>query len=51
MPEDYSPGCSDLATGGGATPNVRNTIKNCQPGAKPRFIVQFTNPYGLKIAL
>ena len=36
--KSYSQGCTDSST------SPKNTIAACQPGATPKFFVQFTNP-------
>jgi hypothetical protein len=36
----FSTGCLDASL----TP--RNTVRNCQPGSTPKFLVEFTNPTG-----
>jgi hypothetical protein len=38
----YSTGCIDSSL----TP--KNTVRNCQPGSTPKFIVEFTNPTGMR---
>jgi len=38
----FSTGCLDSSL----TP--RNTVRNCQPGSTPKFLVEFTNPTGTR---